>query len=117
MAEPDESSSPPCPRCTAADPAVTRHLAAFLRRHAADSAQAVTSGMARPDAILFNGGALTPALVRDRLVEVVASWFPAEGAGAGGFAPRVLSNTSLDLAVAQGHITADQAGKLREIDT
>ena len=33
---------------------------------------------ARPDAILFNGGALTPDFVRDRIVEVVASWFADE---------------------------------------
>ena len=30
---------------------------------------------ARPDAILFNGGALTPAIVRDRVVQVVTDWF------------------------------------------
>ncbi len=90
-----------------ADPAIPRHLAAFLRRH---RTEAIGQGQpelldasrpARPDAILFNGGALTPAIVRDRLVSVVTSWFASE-ADSAGYAPRVLTNVSLDLAVAHG---------------
>jgi hypothetical protein len=49
---------------------------------------------------LFNGGALTPAIVRDRIVEVITSWFLDEQGQA--YSPRVLTNISLDLAVAQG---------------
>ena len=86
------------------DPAIPRHLAAFLRRH---RAEAVGQGgvmpddrPARPDAILFNGGVLTPRVVRDRIIQVVTSWF-ADDPGVP-FAPRVLSNASLDLAVAYG---------------
>jgi hypothetical protein len=87
-----------------ADPAIPRHLSSFLRKH---RAEAVGEGgftpedrPARPDAILFNGGALTPAIVRERLVEVVASWFR-DDPGAP-YTPRVLTNASLDLAVAHG---------------
>ncbi len=86
------------------DPAIPRHLAAFLRRH---KAEAIGQGghlgddiPARPDAILFNGGALTPTTLRDRVVEVVRNWFADEDDG--NYAPRVLSNASLDLAVAHG---------------
>ncbi len=86
------------------DPAIPRHLAAFLRRH---KAEAIGQGghvgseiPARPDAILFNGGALTPTLLRDRVVEVVRNWFADEDGG--NYTPRVLSNASLDLAVAHG---------------
>jgi molecular chaperone DnaK (HSP70) len=82
------------------DPAITRHLAGFLTRHAAEVASAEGQPV-RPDAILFNGGALTPTIVRDRIVDVVASWFPAPE-GVPPFRPRVLSNASLDLAVAIG---------------
>ena len=86
------------------DPAITRHLGAFLRRHRAsaigEGGQLPDDRPARPDAILFNGGALTPALVRDRLVGVVASWFADESEGR--YRPRVLTNASLDLAVAIG---------------
>jgi molecular chaperone DnaK (HSP70) len=89
-----------------ADPAITRHLSAFLRRHRTDAIGrgqadlASAERPARPDAILFNGGALTPAIVRDRMVEVVTSWFQDEPGSP--YAPRVLANTSLDLAVALG---------------
>ena len=77
-----------------ADPAIPKHLAAFLQRHRTDDRPA------RPDAILFNGGALTPDSLRDRIVQVVGSWF-ADDQGTP-HAPRVLTNASLDLAVAHG---------------
>lgn len=87
-----------------ADPAIPRHLAAFLRKHKASpidgDGMPAESRPARPDAILFNGGAMTPALLRERVVDVVASWFPDESDGA--YRPRVLTNESLDLAVASG---------------
>jgi molecular chaperone DnaK (HSP70) len=67
----------------AADPAVTRNLASFLQRHDA-----------RPDAILFNGGAMKASMVQDRVVETVSTWFGRE--------PVVLESRSLDLAVALG---------------
>lgn len=86
-----------------ADPAIPRHLAAFLRRHRAEAIGEGghdESGMARPDTILFNGGAMTPRIVRERVEQVVTSWFAAESNG--GYRPRILSNESLDLAVAFG---------------
>jgi len=67
----------------ASDPAVPRHLAAFLRRH--DLA---------PDAVLFNGGACRPAAIRQRLRQVLEDW--------GGHSVRVLENPASDLAVARG---------------
>ncbi|MGZ6125903.1 MAG: Hsp70 family protein, partial [Myxococcales bacterium] len=72
----------------AADPAITRHAAAFLQRHAR------TAGELRVDAVLYNGGALTPALLADRLTEVISSWT--------GTAVRRLRNDAPDLAVARG---------------
>jgi len=54
----------------AADPAITRHAAAFLQRHARTAAEL------RVDAVLFNGGALTPPLLAGRLTEVLSSWSP-----------------------------------------
>jgi molecular chaperone DnaK (HSP70) len=68
----------------ASDPAVTRHLAAFLTRH----------GAARVDAILFNGGAMTPTSLRRRVIDLIASW---QGAP-----PRELPAAMPELAVAQG---------------
>ena len=54
----------------AADPAVTRHLAYFLSRQRQAGAPA-----AKPTAVLFNGGVMHAAMLRQRLVAVVGSWF------------------------------------------
>jgi molecular chaperone DnaK (HSP70) len=70
------------------DPAVTRHLAAFLRRQLKDDE--------RPDAILFNGGVFQPEALRERLVEVMRPWYGDD------WHPLILANPSLDLAVAWG---------------
>jgi molecular chaperone DnaK (HSP70) len=85
----------------AADPAVSRHLAAFLRRHAPPYA-----AMAHPDRVLFNGGVLNSAALQKRIIDVLEAW-QAEGAGSEESAPRppaptVLRSHSLDLAVARG---------------
>ncbi len=61
------------------DPAIPKHLATFLRRHQGDVAGS-SGPILRPDLILFNGGALTPKLLRDRVVDVVRSWFAADDA-------------------------------------
>jgi hypothetical protein len=85
-----------------ADPAATRHLGAFLRRHRdtiGDAGGTTAVGMARPDAILFNGAALIPASLRERLREAVAAWFQTEDAG---YNPELLTSPSLQQAVARG---------------
>jgi molecular chaperone DnaK (HSP70) len=68
----------------AADPAITKHLAGFLTRHDVNQV----------DAILFNGGAMTPAPLQKRVVEQISSW-QAE-------APKELANDLPELAVAKG---------------
>src|SRR5438093_383062 len=57
----------------AEEPEITRHLAEFLARQREAAGQADLP-LARPDALLFNGGALEPESVRERLCDVVASW-------------------------------------------
>ncbi len=52
----------------------------------------------RPDAILFNGGALKPASIRDRLRAQVARWYT----DGDDWQPAVLQSVDLDLAVARG---------------
>ena len=88
-----------------ADPSIPKHLATFLRKHRTEpitSATVLPDGLpTRPDAILFNGGPFTPTVVRERLVDVVTSWFKDE-AGVPLAKPRVLTTPSLDLAVALG---------------
>ncbi|MCG5053106.1 MAG: Hsp70 family protein [Myxococcales bacterium] len=68
----------------AQDAAITRHLAEFLARHGQ-----------RPSAILFNGGVMRAALLRERVSQAVGLW---DGRGD----TPVLSGTDLDLAVALG---------------
>jgi molecular chaperone DnaK (HSP70) len=80
-----------------ADPAVSRHLATFLKRHRAAEKTGVPAEA--PDAILFNGGVFQPAVLRERLVEVMKNWFDSP---AHPWQPIVLENPSLDLAVAWG---------------
>ncbi len=84
-----------------ADPAIPRHLASFLRTRAAEIPGAAADRPVRPDLILFNGGALTPSIILNRIVDVINSWFIDENGVAAG-SLRVLSNDSLDLAVAIG---------------
>jgi hypothetical protein len=54
----------------AADAAITRHLAAFLTRH----------GIDRVDVLLFNGGAMAPPSLRQRVRDQIAAWQPDAGA-------------------------------------
>jgi hypothetical protein len=79
----------------AAEAEVSRHLAAFLAQHAGDRVAAADAALGFPDAVLFNGGALTPAVIRQRLCAQLASWN-------GGRALGVLESGSLDLAVSRG---------------
>jgi hypothetical protein len=91
------------------DPAIPRHLAAFLKRHLASGGrQPPGSSLHRgadaprspgPDAILFNGGVFQPAALRERLVEVMWPWYATPGHP---WKPLILTTPSLDLAVAWG---------------
>ena len=80
----------------ASDPAITRHAAAFLRRHEPTVAEALGPGAA-VDAVLYNGGALRAELLARRLDEVMQSWQEAP--------LRRLRNDAPDLAVARGAAT------------
>ncbi|MGH9309535.1 MAG: Hsp70 family protein [Vicinamibacterales bacterium] len=90
----------------AADPAVTRHLARFLRRQtdAADTSPAIRrgpSGLVCPTHILFNGGVMKAQALRTRVVDVLGGWLREEGFGSLD-ARHVLDASDLDLAVAHG---------------
>jgi molecular chaperone DnaK (HSP70) len=97
----------------AADPAVTRYLAAFLTAHrfageevrvsaghVGTESQPTEYDPARPDIVLFNGGVFESTAIRERLLEVITSWFQQEGEQP--WRPKVLDNVRLDLAVARG---------------
>jgi len=90
----------------AADPAITKHLARFLSEQVRNSPEAAgirrgPSGLACPTHILFNGGVMKAAVLRDRVVEVLNSWLRQEGFDALG-AEQVLEAPDLEHAVARG---------------
>ena len=85
----------------AADPAISRHLTAFLADHAAASRQALGERAtedqpAMPDAVLLNGGVFHGAVLADRLLTILAGWR--------GAPVRRLDNPDPDLAVARGAV-------------
>ena len=90
----------------AADPAITKHLARFLSEQARNSPEAAgirrgRSGLACPTHILFNGGVMKAAVLRDRVVEVLNMWLRQEGFDALG-REQILEAPDLEHAVARG---------------
>ncbi len=88
----------------AADPVISKHLARFLTRslrnvQASESLTALVGTRdgiyLKPDAILFNGGVFKAAPVRQRVLDLLASWN-------GGAPVRALDGDEPDLAVAKG---------------
>ena len=107
----------------AQDPAVSRHLAAFLSRQVdaandvlgssssqADSSEYSADPLAnnfggaepadfiKPTAILFNGGVLKAPVLAERTLSIINQWL----SDAGAEQARLLSDSDLDLAVASG---------------
>ena len=73
----------------ASDPAVSHHLSAFLRHQGG-----IEDPSRIPDVVLFNGAALEPEILRDRVLDVMQGW--------SGHRPRALPHHDLELAVARG---------------
>ncbi|MFC6671870.1 Hsp70 family protein [Marinobacterium aestuariivivens] len=85
----------------AADPAISKHIAEFLRRHAAACREALQIGKgderpAVPDAVLFNGGLFNSAALGQRMLDILQHWR--------GESVRQLDNIHPDLAVAHGAV-------------
>jgi hypothetical protein len=92
----------------AADPAITKHLARFLSEQIRNSPEAAgirrgRSGLACPTHILFNGGVMKAAVLRDRVREVLNSWLRQEGFDALG-PEQILEAPDLEHAVARGAV-------------
>jgi hypothetical protein len=73
--------------------------------------------MAKPDAVLFNGGFCIPAIARERITEAIANWF----GGGGAWRPKILSNEHMSSAVAigaayYGRVRRGAGGGNRETD-
>jgi molecular chaperone DnaK (HSP70) len=86
----------------AVDPAITKHLAAFLTQAAVTmNGSSANQRMARPNAVLFNGGFCAPSVTRERIVEAISVWF---GGAQSGWGPKILKNEGVDSAVARGAV-------------
>jgi hypothetical protein len=84
----------------ASDPAVTRHLAGFLRQHAAAARAALgledDGSLPVPDTLLLNGGVFNAGALAGRLAARAVRWR--------GEPVRVLHNRDPDIAVARGAV-------------
>jgi molecular chaperone DnaK (HSP70) len=84
----------------ASDPAITRHLSDFLRRHADDAraalGDAANQGVPVPDTLLLNGGVFRADALSSRLQDVLAAWR--------GKPLTLLHNDNPDVAVARGAV-------------
>ncbi|OON61119.1 molecular chaperone DnaK [Massilia sp. KIM] len=84
----------------ASDPAITRHLAGFLRQHAQAAREALglpdDGRLPVPDTLLLNGGVFRGAALAARLHDTLARWR--------GAPLRVLHNEDPDVAVARGAV-------------
>jgi molecular chaperone DnaK (HSP70) len=85
----------------APDPAITAYLAAFLSDHQPLPAEGDRGVSAQPDIILLNGGLFASSVLRQRLLDVMTTWYSSNDPG-NTWQPLVLHNHRLDLAVAQG---------------
>lgn len=81
----------------APDPAITKYLASFLSTHGKHATSEQKSSI-RPDKVLFNGGVFESQIIKDRLIEILKSWFGDDPS----WKLEVLDNVRLDLAVARG---------------
>jgi hypothetical protein len=86
----------------ASEPAITKHLAAFLTQATiatGDNNDSSSPTLVRPDAILFNGGFFATEIARNRIVEIITSWFKETDPD---WKLKVLAHEKLESAVAIG---------------
>ncbi len=103
----------------ASDPAITRHLAGFLRQHAQAAREALgieddallSHPLPVPDTLLLNGGVFRGATLAQRLGDVLSSWR--------GAPVQVLHNDDPDVAVARGGVAYSlaRAGQAPSIES
>lgn len=79
------------------EPAISKHIAAFLTQHKNAAQEALAKQSFIPDALLLNGGVFRSQPISQRLVELMHSWQT--------HAPIVLDNPHPELAVAFGAVS------------
>ncbi len=79
------------------EPAVSKHIAAFLKQYKTASQEALDGEGCVPDALLLNGGVFRSQPITQRLLNLIASWR--------GNPPVLLKNEHPELAVAFGAVS------------
>ena len=80
-----------------AEPAVSKHIAAFLKLHRAASSEALKGKGNVPDALLLNGGVFRSQPITQRIVGLIQSWRSSP--------PVLLENKHPELSVAFGAVS------------
>lgn len=91
----------------AAEPAVSKHIAAFLKLHNQAALDALNGEGAVPDALLLNGGVFRSRPLTQRILDLIASWR--------GGAPNLLENKHPELSVALGAVSYAQARRNKQV--
>ena len=81
----------------ASEPAISKHIAAFLTLHLTASSDALKGQGNVPDALLLNGGVFRSQLITQRLLNLLSSW--------AGKPPVLLENKRPELSVAYGAVS------------
>ena len=81
----------------AAEPAISKHIAAFLKHHSQAAAEALTEESIVPDALLLNGGVFRSQPITQRIQDLINSWSDKQAV--------LLENKHPELSVAFGAVS------------
>lgn len=91
----------------AAEPAVSKHIAAFLNTHQQAAKEALGNDTTVPDALLLNGGVFRSQPITQRTLDLISSWRNK--------APTLLENQHPELSVAYGAVSYGIAREQKKI--
>jgi len=91
----------------AAEPAVSKHIAAFLKLHSAASRVALGGEGSVPDALLLNGGVFRSQPITERMVDLIGTWRSNP--------PVLLENRHPELSVAFGAVSYAMARRDKKL--
>jgi len=91
----------------AAEPAISKHIAAFLKNHKQAAQNALGTDNNVPDALLLNGGVFRSQPITQRTIDLISSWRDAP--------PTLLENQHPELSVAYGAVSYGIAREHKKI--
>jgi len=90
-----------------AEPAISKHIAAFLNTHRQAAQSALGNETIVPDALLLNGGVFRSQPITQRTIDLISSWRDAP--------PTLLDNQHPELSVAYGAVSYSIAREHKKI--